>query len=182
MMVEPDVAGDNHDYYELQINPQNKVFKSQFDALQQPNGGPNGPFGHEDWDPKLKSAVQIQKSADGKPTGYTVEAAIPWAGYTKAAHHPPTVGEVWRINFYAMKNNGGVAWSPILGQGNFHKASRFAKVTWGGEGGVAAGSASSAADGGIPPGLVGVRLDGGMIHAHPGPRLNPSAPKAKAQP
>jgi len=34
------------------------------------------------------------------------------------------------VNFYAMKNNGGVAWSPILGQGNFHKASRFGKVTF----------------------------------------------------
>jgi len=29
-----------------------------------------------------------------------------------------------------MKSNGGVAWSPILGQGNFHKASRFGKIVW----------------------------------------------------
>ena len=130
MMVEPDVAGDDHAYYELQINPQNKVFKSQFDGLQTPSGGPNGPFGHEDWDPKLKSAVQTTKGADGKVTGYSVEVAIPWAAYAKAANHPPKAGDVWRINLYAMKNNGGVAWSPILGQGDFHKASRFAKVTW----------------------------------------------------
>jgi hypothetical protein len=34
------------------------------------------------------------------------------------------------MNFYAMKNNGGVAWSPILGQGNFHRASRFGVVHW----------------------------------------------------
>ena len=27
-----------------------------------------------------------------------------------------------------MQNNDGVAWSPILGEGNFHKASRFGKV------------------------------------------------------
>jgi hypothetical protein len=130
MMVDPDPSGDNKDYYELQINPQNKVFKSQFDTLQQPNGGANGPFGHEDWDPKVKSAVQIQKGADGKPAGYSVELAIPWAGYAKAANHPPKPGDVWRINFYGMHNNAGVAWSPILGQGNFHQASRFAKVTW----------------------------------------------------
>jgi hypothetical protein len=32
------------------------------------------------------------------------------------------------MNFYAMQDNGGVAWSPILGQGNFHKASRFGRV------------------------------------------------------
>jgi hypothetical protein len=130
MMVDPDPSGDNRDYYELQINPQNKIFKSQFDTLQQPQGGPNGPFGHEDWDPKLKSAVQLQKSDDGKVTGYSVEVAIPWAGYAKAANHPPQSGDVWRVNFYGMKENSGVAWSPILGQGNFHKSSRFGRVTW----------------------------------------------------
>ncbi len=130
MMVDPDPSGDNRDYYELQINPQNKIFKSQFDTLQQPSGGPNGPFGHEDWDPKLKSAVQIQKGDDGKVTGYSVEVAIPWAGYAKAANHPPQSGDVWRVNFYGMKENSGVAWSPILGQGNFHKSSRFGRVTW----------------------------------------------------
>jgi hypothetical protein len=34
------------------------------------------------------------------------------------------------MNFYAMKNNGGTAWSPILGQGNFHRATRFGRVRW----------------------------------------------------
>jgi hypothetical protein len=143
MMVEPDPIGDNHDYYELQINPQNKVFKSQFDTLQQPSGGPDGPFGHEDWDPKLKSAVQLQKAADGTVTGYSVEIAIPWAGYAKAAKHPPKPGDVWRVNFYAVKENGGVSWSPILGQGNFHKASRFGRVTWGAAGIAESGAPAS---------------------------------------
>jgi hypothetical protein len=155
MMVDPDPSGDNKDYYELQIGPQDKVFKSQFDTLQQPSGGPNGPFGHEDWDPKLKSAVQVQKGPDGKVTGYTLEVAIPWAAYAKAANHPPLLGDVWRVNFYAMKNNGGVAWSPILGQGNFHKSSRFGKVTWAGPPGatpVAAGAGGAEAG---APGLPG---------------------------
>jgi len=175
MMAEPDAEGSNTNYYELQINPQNKVFKSQFDTLQQPSGGPNGPFGHEDWDPKLTSAVQIQKGADGKPTGYTVEAAIPWAAYTKAARHPPKPGDVWRVNFYAMKQNAGVAWSPILGQGNFHKAARFAKLTWSVPGAVPAGSASTSAIAGAPlPGgaasTAGMRM---MPHAMPIPMTMP---------
>jgi hypothetical protein len=146
MMLEPDALGTNTNYYELQINPQNKVFKSQFDSLQQPAGDKDkGPFGHEDWDPKLKSAVTIQKGADGKTTGYTVEAAIPWAGYSKAKQRPPNPNDVWRLNFYGMTNNGGVAWSPILGQGNFHKASRFGKVTWAVPGAPAAVASASAA-------------------------------------
>lgn len=161
MMVDPDPSGDNKDYYELQINPQNKVFKSQFDTLQKPSGGPNGPFGHEDWDPKLKSAVQIQKGADGKTTGYNVEVAIPWSAYSKAANHPPKSGDVWRINFYGMHNNAGVAWSPILGQGNFHNASRFAKVTWAIPGAAPAASASSIAAAPAPS------PDGGRAFAMP---------------
>ncbi len=165
MMVDPGPSGDNKDYYELQIGPQNKVFKSQFDTLGQPNGGPNGPCGHEDWDPKLKSAVTLQKGPDGKITGYTVEAAIPWVGYTKVASHPPQPGEVWRVNFYAMKNNGGVAWSPILGQGNFHKASRFGRVTWTVPGAPApVASAAATDDGGAAPAPVAAAPgDGGPV-------------------
>jgi Carbohydrate family 9 binding domain-like len=164
MMVDPDPSGDNKDYYELQIGPQNKVFKSQFDTLQQPNGGPNGPFGHEDWDPKLKSAVALQKGPDGTVTGYTVEAAIPWAAYAKAANHPPAAGDVWRVNFYAMKNNGGQAWSPILGQGNFHKATRFGRITWAfpGAPAAAAGSGSPLSDGGGAMPTAAAMGDGGI--------------------
>ena len=131
IMVDPD--GDNKDYYELQINPQNKVFHSQYDGYNTPKTEPNGPFGHEDWDPKLKSAVTVKGTldkSDDKDDGYTVEAAIPWAAFSKATNHPPKPGETWRINFYAMKNNSGVAWSAIMKQGNFHKASRFGKITW----------------------------------------------------
>jgi hypothetical protein len=175
MMVDPDPSGDNKDYYELQINPQGKVFKSEFDSLQQPNGGPNGPFGHEDWDPKLKSAVQVQKGPDGRSTGYTVEAAIPWAAYSKAANHPPKPGDVWRINFYAMKNNGGVAWSPILGQGNFHKATRFGRVTW-----VAPGSpVTASADAGPAP--LALVQEGG-IRMMPTPRARMPMQAAPSSP
>jgi hypothetical protein len=180
MMVDPGPSGDNKDYYELQVGPQNKVFKSQFDTLQQPNGGPNGPFGHEDWDPKLKSAAVLQKGPDGKITGYSVEIAIPWAGYTKAAVHPPKAGDVWRINFYAMRNNGGVAWSPILGQGNFHQGSRFGRVTWAGETASAAAQndGGSGAVGAVVPGDGGTRA---MRMMHP-PVTVHVQPQGSAQP
>ncbi len=48
----------------------------------------------------------------------------------KASSAPPRGGSSWRVNLYAMQDNGGVAWSPILGQGNFHRASRFGRVVW----------------------------------------------------
>ncbi|MDI3284969.1 carbohydrate-binding family 9-like protein [Polyangium sp. 15x6] len=133
VMIDPDGDGDNKDYYEIQVNPQNLVFDSQFDDYNRPRGGNAGPFGHQDWSAGLESAVVLRGTidADGdKDEGYTVEAKIPWKSFAKAKASPPAPGDTWRMNFYAMQNNGGVAWSPILGMGNFHKAARFGRVKW----------------------------------------------------
>jgi hypothetical protein len=149
IMADPDGDGDNNDYYEIQINPQNLVFDTQYDGYNVPKTDPDGPFGHQDWSAKLKSAVVVDGTLDkpgDKDKGYTVEVAIPWSSFTKAKNHPPKAGDEWRMNFYAMKNNSGVAWSPILGQGNFHKASRFGRVVWASaDMPVAAASAAGAA-------------------------------------
>lgn len=137
IMIDPDGDGDNKDYYELQINPQNLVFDTQYDGYNSPNGNGRGPFGHEEWSAGLTSAVEVHGTLDDDADtdrGYTVEAKIPWASFTKAKASPPAPGSTWRMNFYAMKNNGGVAWSPILGAGNFHRASRFGRVRWQAEG------------------------------------------------
>lgn len=150
IMLDPDGDGDAKDYYELQISPQNKQFHSQYDTERTPLTEPNGPFGHEDWDPKMKSAVVVSGTldkSDDKDVGYAVEAAIPWAAFGKAKSHPPKPGESWRMNFYAMKQNGGVAWSAILGQGSFHHASRFGRVSFG----PLPGSAPAAASGSAAP-------------------------------
>jgi len=151
IMIDPDGDGDNKDYYEIQINPQNLVFDSHFDAYNEPKVEPDGPFGHQEWSANLKSAVTldgtIDKSTD-EDRGYTVEALLPWKSFDKAAKLPPEIGSSWRINFYAMKNNGGVSWSPILGQGNFHKASRFGRVVWSKKGAAAPATSGSASPAG----------------------------------
>ncbi|WP_437547416.1 hypothetical protein WME97_45705 [Sorangium sp. So ce367] len=66
------------------------------------------------------------------------------------------------MNFYAMQNNGGAAWSPILGEGNFHRARRFGRVRFVGTGGETggagagdAGAAPVAAPSAKPPGATG---------------------------
>lgn len=133
IMIDPDGDGDNKDYYEIQVNPQNLVFDSQFDDYNLPKGGENGPFGNQDWSAKLTSAVVVNGTLDkseDEDQGYSVEIQIPWASFGKAKQAPPELGQTWRVNLYAMQNNGGVAWSPILKQGNFHKASRFGRVLW----------------------------------------------------
>ena len=133
IMIDPDGDGDNKDYYEIQINPQNLVFDTQYDDYNFPNGNGRGPFGHEEWSAGLTSAVQVHGTIDNDADvdeGYTVETKIPWVSFTKAHPSPPALGSTWRMNFYAMKSNGGTAWSPILGMGNFHRASRFGRVRW----------------------------------------------------
>jgi hypothetical protein len=130
IMVDPDGDGDNRDYYEIQVGPQNLVFDSAFDAYNQPLVEPNGPFGHEEWSANVQSAVELRGTLDDthEDDGYVVEIAIPWASFQKAKRTPPKPEDTWRMNFYAVQDNAGIAWSPILGQGNFHKASRFGRV------------------------------------------------------
>ncbi len=133
LMIDPDGDGDNQDYYEVQINPQNLVFDSRFDQYNKPKTDPDGPFGNQDWTAKLESAVSVQGTLDkddDEDKGYVVEARIPWSSFDKAKAAPPKPGDAWRVNVYAMQGNSGVAWSPILGQGNFHKASRFGRIRW----------------------------------------------------
>jgi hypothetical protein len=136
IMIDPDGDGDNKDYFEIQINPQNLVFDSRFDDYNAPRASPSGPFGHQEWWANVESRVAIQGTMDDasdQDVGYSVEAKIPWKVFATAAKPERTAptGETWRMNFYAMQDNSGVAWSPILGKGNFHKASRFGRVTFG---------------------------------------------------
>jgi len=147
LMIDPDWDKKNTDYYEIQINPQNLVFDSQWDDYNVPKGGPEGPFGHQDWSANLKSAVVVNGTidkSDDVDQGYVVEASIPWASFSKARKTPPELGDAWRINLYAMQANSGVAWSPILGRGNFHRSSRFARVRFVKKGWIAAQAAASA--------------------------------------
>ncbi|HEY0466043.1 MAG TPA: carbohydrate-binding family 9-like protein [Polyangiaceae bacterium] len=184
MMVDPDGDGDNKDYYEIQINPQNLVFDSQFDGYNEPKVEPDGPFGHQEWSANLKSAVSLDGTVDkstDEDRGYTVEAFVPWKSFAKAAKLPPEVGSSWRMNFYAMKNNGGVSWSPILGQGNFHKASRFGRVVWTKKGAAEpATSASAAASSAVPAASANPAASAPL--SKPGTIIAPKAPVKLAPP
>ena len=68
LMIDPDGDGDNRDYYEIQINPQNLVFDSHFERYNQPRGGPQGPFGHQDWSAELDSAVVLRGRTEAART------------------------------------------------------------------------------------------------------------------
>jgi hypothetical protein len=157
IMIDPDWDKQNTNYYEIQIGPQNLVFDSQWDDYNVPKPSPDGPFGHQDWSSGLKSAVVVDgtiDNGDDVDKGYVVEAAIPWKSFSKAKKTPPELGDSWRINLYAMEKNSGVAWSPILGRGNFHRSSRFGRVHWVKKGWAPpapSAKASAAPSGSAPP-------------------------------
>ena len=98
----------------------------------------------------------------GTDQGYTVEAAIPWAAFTKAANHPPKNGDVWRMNFYAMKTQRRrrVVADPRPGELPQGVAVRARDVGGsergaGGGGGVGAGHGGAGGGGGAGAGRVG---------------------------
>ncbi|WP_437733774.1 carbohydrate-binding family 9-like protein [Sorangium sp. So ce1335] len=184
VMIDPDGDGDNKDYYEIQISPQNLVFDSQFDGYNAPRGGPSGPFGHQEWSAGLTSAVELRGTIDDdsdEDRGYVVEAKIPWSSFAKAKAAPPSPGDAWRMNFYAMQNNGGTAWSPILGEGNFHRARRFGRVRFVGAGGEAGGAGAPARDAGPAPAAAPSAKPPGATSAA-GERPGAAAPSAAPGP
>jgi len=110
VFIDPD--GDNHLYYELEINALNTVWDL---LLIKPyrDGGP----AVNAWDiPGLRTAVAIDGTLNDpsdRDQGWSVEIAIPWRALTEAAGRPapPTIGDIWRINFsrvqWRTRNDGG---------------------------------------------------------------------------
>lgn len=154
LMIQPGDPGDNKGYYEIQVDVNGAVFDTGWDDYNQPiTGGPDEAtkqFGHMDWTSGLKQAVFVDK----EKKNYTVEIAIPWASFKarEGISIPPRPGDTWRVNLYSFKDGqrAALAWSPIHGEGNFHKSTRFGKVTFAGPGGVlpaASASASASASG-----------------------------------
>lgn len=128
IMIQPGDPGDNRDYYELQVDVQGAVFDTRWDDYNVPIGSAAGDktFGHMDWSSKMERAVHVQ---DG--SFYSVEVAIPWTSFRPwRVAIPPKAGDVWRLDLYSFRDGQrqSLAWSPIRGQGNFHRSSRWGRV------------------------------------------------------
>lgn len=98
VFLDPD--GDNHHYYELEINALNTVW----DLLLLKPYRDGGPALH-DWDIKgLKTAVTLQGTLNDSSDvdlGWRVEIAIPFAALrsTKKINSSPKIGDRWKVNF-----------------------------------------------------------------------------------
>ena len=131
LMLQPGDPGDNRDYYELQVDVNGAVWDTRFDDYNQPitGTGADKRFGHQDWQSGVERAVFVQRGGF-----YAVELALPWASLGPArVPVPPTPHAIWRLNLYAFRDGQrhAVAWSPLRGRGNFHRAERFGRIELG---------------------------------------------------
>jgi hypothetical protein len=128
LMLQPGDPGDNRDYYELQVDVHGAVFDSHFDDYNQPITGTGAArtFGHQEWSSAVERAVYVHDRGF-----WSVELALPWTSFAPArVAIPPRAGDVWRLNLYTFRDGQrqALAWSPLRGQGNFHRASRFGRI------------------------------------------------------
>jgi hypothetical protein len=98
VFIDPD--GDNHEYYEIEINALN----TEWDLLLEKPYRDGGPA-VDAWEiPGLKTATHVNgklNDPNGVDESWTVELAIPWAALKDRAHRrtPPGDGDQWRVNF-----------------------------------------------------------------------------------
>ena len=94
-------TGDNHNYYEFEMNALNSIWELTLDKPYRDGG----PAHLGDNIEGLRSAVFIDGTLNDPADtdrGWSVDVAIPWKGlhrYATARVCPPVVGEQWRMNF-----------------------------------------------------------------------------------
>lgn len=98
IFIDPD--GDNHNYFEIEINALNTEWDLRLPRPYR-DGGP----ALNEWEiPGLRSAVCVRGTLN-KPTdrddGWSVVLAIPWPALAEHAgtHCPPAIGDRWRLDF-----------------------------------------------------------------------------------
>ena len=108
-----DPNGDNHEYYEFEMNALNTGW-DLFLGKPYKDGGP----ALNEWEiPGLKTGVKIRgtlNKAKDRDREWSLEIALPWKALAKYAHRPapPQDGDQWRVNFsrveWQIETRGGV--------------------------------------------------------------------------
>jgi ketosteroid isomerase-like protein len=120
-----DPNGDNHEYYEFEMNALNTGWD-----LFLPRPYKDGGKADNGWEiPGLKTAVHVagtlNKSSD-EDKHWSVEIAIPWQSLNEFAHQatPPHDGDQWRVNF------SRVEWQHELEEGRYHRLPKTRENNW----------------------------------------------------
>lgn len=123
VFIDPD--GDNHQYYEMEINALN----TEWD-LRLPKPYKDGGPAIDAWEiPGLKTAVHVDGTLnDPSDTDrkWTVEWAIPWKalGEFATCPAPPRDGDAWRVNF------SRVEWKHTIDEDKYRKVPNTPEDNW----------------------------------------------------
>ena len=136
-----DPGREGRNYYELEISPANVVCEVRMIA---PSPDKKQDFA---WNlAGLQTRAAVHRGKDGKPTGWTATAFLPWAGLRPLPSAakvpvPPAPGARWRFNVFRIERPGGpqaperdvvaVAWSPT-GEPSFHVPRAFRDLVFAG--------------------------------------------------
>jgi hypothetical protein len=99
IFIDPD--GDNHNYYEFEVNALNTIWELSLDKPYRDGGPARDPAPLAG----LRSAVHVDGTLNDPADtdrNWTVEVAIPWKGlepYAAGRPCPPSDGQQWRMNF-----------------------------------------------------------------------------------
>ncbi len=120
-----DPGGDNHEYYELEINALNTTW-DLFLPLPYKDGGK----ARNDWEiTGLRSGVHVDGALNdprGVDRGWSLELAIPWKDLAVYARRPapPRDGDQWRVNF------SRVEWEHEVVGGRYRKIAGRKEDNW----------------------------------------------------
>jgi hypothetical protein len=123
IFIDPD--GDNHEYYEIEINALN----TEWDLFLKKPYRDGGPAINE-WEiPGLRTAVHIDGTLnDPSDTdrSWSVEFAIPWKVMAEYSHRPapPRDGDQWHVNF------SRVEWRHEIVDGHYRKVPDTREDNW----------------------------------------------------
>jgi hypothetical protein len=120
-----DPNGDNHEYYEFEINALN----TGWDLLL-PRPYKDGGRAVNSWEiPGLKTAVRVEGTLNNPADtdkGWSVEMAFPWKVLGELAYQPapPKDGDQWRVNF------SRVQWRHEVVNGKYRKVPNTKEDNW----------------------------------------------------
>jgi hypothetical protein len=123
VFIDPD--GDNHNYYEFEINALNTGWD-----LFLPKPYKDGGQALHSWEiPGLKTGVHVDGTVnDPRDTdrGWSVEIAFPWKVLGEQTHQPtpPADGDQWRVNF------SRVEWPHRIVNGQYEKVPKTPEDNW----------------------------------------------------
>ncbi len=123
VFIDPD--GDNHEYYEFEMNALNTGWD-----LFLPRPYKDGGKADNGWEiPGLRTAVYVAgtlNDARDQDRFWSVEIAIPWKVLAEHAHKasPPVPGDRWRFNF------SRVQWKHELVDGKYRKVPGLREDNW----------------------------------------------------